>query len=203
MTRNRNHIFHRILAIVVFAWSVLYPGSLFAGGGQEPIESAQRNETAGKGEYPQYLSLVDGLHVTGTPREVDIDTYRLQIVGLVDQPGTYSFEQIKAMPSEDIIMSLVCPGFFEDTGVWSGTRLATLLKQHGVKEGARTIKFVAIDGSYDQVIDLSDVYTKNILLAWEFDGSEFPVYHGFPLRIAVDDLPGAVWVKWLEIIEVK
>ena len=194
----------------MLVFSLVICSGVFAGGTAEPEEPVQETtttEAATEAEseslYPPYLALVDGLHVTGTPIEVDIDTYRLEIVGLVEEQGSYTFDEIKAMPSRDIGMALICPGFFEDTGVWTGTPLLALLEHQGIKKGARSVKFISIDQLYYQELNLSELYSRQILVAWAFNGEEFPAYHGFPLRIAAGDLPGAIWVKWLGTIVVR
>ncbi|GAI46183.1 unnamed protein product, partial [marine sediment metagenome] len=49
---------------------------------------------------PSYLSLYEGLHVTGHPIEVDINTYRLEVVGAVESPLSLTFDEIKKMDLE-------------------------------------------------------------------------------------------------------
>jgi DMSO/TMAO reductase YedYZ molybdopterin-dependent catalytic subunit len=153
--------------------------------------------------YPSYLSLVDGLHVTGTPIEVDIEKYRLTIKGNIKKPSQFSYEQIMAMDAETIEINLVCPGFFEDTGEWTGVMLSKLLEQLGVNEDAKSVVFNSIDGDYSKTLTKEKVMNSNVLIAYEFDGEPFAVYHGFPLRLAVEDEYGAFWVKWLGTIVVR
>ena len=72
-----------------------------------------------------------------------------------------------------------------------------------MKDGARTVHFTSIDGSYTQVLSLEKVLKGNVLLAYEFEDRPFAVYHGFPLRLAAEGEAGSVWVKWLGRIEVR
>ena len=153
--------------------------------------------------YPSYLSLVDGLHVTGTPIEVDIETYRLTIKGNIQKPSQFSYQQIKEMDAETIEINLVCPGFFEDSGEWTGVRLSKLLEQLGVNDDATSVVFNAVDGTYSKILPMEKVMNTNVLIAYEFDGEPFAVYHGFPLRAAVEDEYGSFWVKWLGTIVVR
>lgn len=196
--------FHLVIILALFA---LVPKiSIYAFGAHEAQvdNAADSSEITDSGDgYPAYLSLVDGLHVTGTPVVVDIETYKLQISGLVENDRGFSFDEIKAMPSEKIEMKLECPGFFIDEGVWTGVRLETFLKEAGVDEKAGVVRFISADGDYAQNLALSEVLGADVLIAYEFNGEEFPVYHGFPLRIAARDQPGAVWVKWLGSIVVR
>jgi DMSO/TMAO reductase YedYZ molybdopterin-dependent catalytic subunit len=153
--------------------------------------------------YPEYLSLVDGLHVTGTPLVVDAATYRLKVGGLVDKPLELSLDEVRALPRERLMISLDCPGFFTDTGYWTGVRVAELLRVAGYSSGARSVDMTSIDGSYTQSLTLAEVLETNVLVAYQFDDRDFAVYHGFPLRIAAEGQSGSTWVKWLGSITVK
>ena len=159
-------------------------------------------EPSAKKSYPPYLSLQDGLHVTGKPIEVDIESYRLQVVGLVDRPLQLSYSDVLAMESQRRQFDLVCEGFFVDTGHWTEVDVLEVLKPAGVKERATGVEFSSIDGSYTQRVSFDDLREGTYLIAYEFEDEPFPVYHGFPLRLAAESVPGYVWVKWLGIIEV-
>ena len=178
----------------MLVWSFFLCGALLSGADAEP---------ANAGAYPDYLSFVDGLHVTGTPIEVDAEAYRLAVDGSVENPLSLAIGEIRRLGSERIYMELECPGFFVDKGHWTGVRVSEVLDKAAVKDGARTVHFTSIDGSYTQVLSLEKVLKGNVLLAYEFEDRPFAVYHGFPLRLAAEGEAGSVWVKWLGRIEVR
>lgn len=181
-----------------------FAGVAFAGAEREsptPQIQIEGELSGGYGEYPPFLSFVDGLHVTGTPIEVDIETYRLQIDGLVEREASFTFDEIRSMEAESIDMVLECPGTFIDQGTWTGVQLQNLLAPLGIRPDATEVRFHSIDESYSLAIDLEQL-DGNVLVAWAFNGEEFPVYHGYPLRICADGIAGAYWVKWLGRIEV-
>jgi DMSO/TMAO reductase YedYZ molybdopterin-dependent catalytic subunit len=155
--------------------------------------------TGSGGAYP----LVEGLHVTGTPVDIDIETYRLKISGAVDTPLNLSLEEIRAMESRREFITLVCPGFFTDEGTWTGVRIADLLDLAGVRDGADQLRFVAADGNYSATLKLEEVMGEGMLIAYAFQDKPLPKVHGYPLRLVAKDQPGNRWVKWLGQIVVQ
>lgn len=145
----------------------------------------------------EYLSLVDGLHVTGTPVKVDIDTYRLKVEGAVENPLALSFEEIQAMEAQQIYAELNCPGFFTDAGYWTGVPVRDILAKAGVSEDAAAVAFIALGGSYRQQLPLDLAQEDGFLIAYKFNDKIFPPVHGYPLRLVAKGEPGSTWVKWL------
>jgi DMSO/TMAO reductase YedYZ molybdopterin-dependent catalytic subunit len=194
--------FRSMRALVVSFLMLALAASLPAHGTAEG-KSAGNALSPAAARYPEYLSLADGLHVTGTPVEVDAGSYRLKVDGLVAKPLELSLSEVRALPRERLLMSLTCPGFFTDEGYWTGVRLEEILRLAGYKSSATAVDFTSIDGSYTQSLTLAEVRRGTVVVAYQFDDRDFPVYHGFPLRIAAEGHPGSVWVKWLGSITVR
>jgi DMSO/TMAO reductase YedYZ molybdopterin-dependent catalytic subunit len=163
-----------------------------------PEESAPAISGIG-GAYP----LVEGLHVTGTPVDIDIDKYRLTVTGKVDEPLSLSYEEIKAMDAKRELVTLVCPGFFTDEGNWTGVPIADLLDLAGVQPGAEQLRFVAADGNYTANLKIEDALGEGMLVAYAFEDKPLAKVHGYPLRVVAKDQQGNRWVKWLGRIEVR
>jgi DMSO/TMAO reductase YedYZ molybdopterin-dependent catalytic subunit len=142
-----------------------------------------------------------GLHMTGTPVEVDITTYRLQVTGRVDHPLSLSYDELRCLPKVQATPELVCPGFFVDVAAWAGAPLRAVLEQAGMEEGARMLRLTAADG-YSLQIELDADTLANAFLAYELEGETLPVLHGFPVRFVWPGHSGNEWVKWLVAIEV-
>jgi len=160
------------------------------------------NETSEAEVAPAYLQEYEGLHVTGTAIDVDLKTYRLEITGEVNKNLSLTFDDVKNLPSVRIYSELDCPGFFIDKGYWTGVKILDLLNMAGLKENAKEVEFISVDGSYSKVLALEDIQPEGFLIAYQFNDKEFSKYHGFPLRVVAKDQPGSVWVKWLGKIEV-
>jgi DMSO/TMAO reductase YedYZ molybdopterin-dependent catalytic subunit len=123
---------------------------------------ADSGQTVGRtvganGPPSQYLQLVDGLHVTGTPVEVDSASFRLAVGGAVERPLSLSLEQIRALPAVREQITLNCPGFFTDRGVWTGVPVRDLLALAGVKAGAAKVVFTSLSQGYTSTLSLEDL----------------------------------------------
>jgi DMSO/TMAO reductase YedYZ molybdopterin-dependent catalytic subunit len=84
---------------------------------------------------------------------VDAAKYELEVAGLVERPQKLTLEAIKALPKQDQFMTLECSGNGSSPGFsnavynsrWTGTPLAPLLKECGVKAGAIEVVFFGHD----------------------------------------------------------
>jgi len=153
---------------------------------------------------PQSLYDVDpftGLHVTGKAVAINMETYRLSVVGKVNHTLNLSYDELRCMPKVEAKYVLVCPGVFRDTATWAGTPLDSVLKLAGIQFGAKTLELVGADG-YNADIKIETALAANGFLAYEWEGETLPILHGFPVRAVFPGVVGNKWVKWLVKIEV-
>ena len=157
----------------------------------------------------------------GTP-EVDLGNWQLAISGLVKKPRTLSLAELKARRRKTVTATLECsgnssnPGFMGAIGNihWTGTPLASLLKECHPLERASEAVFFGADEKVEKIRDkdylqnfarslsLRDVLKAgDILLAYEMNGQPLEKAHGAPLRLIVPGWFGISWVKWLTRIE--
>lgn len=151
---------------------------------------------------PAELDPSTGLHVTGKAQVIDPETYRLEVGGLVEHPLSLTYDELRCLPKIEVQTTIVCKGNFDDTAVWAGVPIKTIMELAGVKPEAKEILLFGADG-YVISIDMEHAVSGTSFLAYELRGEPVPILHGFPVRAAFPGQPGFYWVKWLVKIEVK
>ncbi len=137
---------------------------------------------------------------------VNLEVWRLEVTGLVSNPGTYTYEQLKTLPSTSRAITLECiadgpGGHLISTAIWQGVTLRTLLEKHGgALPNARYVAFYGVDG-YIVSQPLDEVLAVDALLAWQMNGVALPSRHGFPLRVLIPGRYGEENPKWLTRVE--
>jgi sulfite oxidase len=163
---------------------------------------------------------------------VDAATYRLEVVGLVDNALALSLEQlVGSFERHEVITTLQCAGNrrselasvrpFErevmwdgdaiGTALWAGARLADVLGVAGVASSTSHVWFdgldrVLVDGAttaFGASIPLGRGRDSDVLLAYEMNGEALPREHGAPMRVVIPGQIGARSVKWLGRITVS
>ena len=157
----------------------------------------------------------------GTP-SVDLEMWNLDISGLIKKPKTLTLEAIKARKKKTVIATLECSGNGSSSGFmgavgnikWTGTPLAPLLKECGLKDRATEVVFFGADEKTEEIrkekylqnfarsLSVPDAFRDDVLLAYEMNGEPLEKGHGAPLRLIVPGWFGIAWVKWLTRIEV-
>jgi DMSO/TMAO reductase YedYZ molybdopterin-dependent catalytic subunit len=132
---------------------------------------------------------------------IDPATFTLTVSGLVERPLTFTFDDLASMQAEERLVDLPCVEGWTETVLWKGTRLAPLLEQAGVLEGADNVVFSS-PGGYTTSLSLVDIAETDPLLAYGANGEMLPHEQGFPLRLVVPDRLGYKWIKWVTTIEV-
>lgn len=132
--------------------------------------------------------------------------WRLEVSGLVQTPGTYTYEELQRLPSISRAVTLECianeiGGHLISTAIWQGVLLRTLLEHHGGAQAtARYVAFYSVDG-YNISLPLDEVLAADALLVWRMNGVELPMRHGYPLRVLIPGRYGEENPKWLTRVE--
>lgn len=154
----------------------------------------------------------------GVP-QVDVAAWRLEIVGLVDRPRVFSFDDLRRYPKRELQAFHQCAGDPRKwtlptrriaNVVWGGVDLAALLGECEVRHSASFLWSCGLDhGSYRGVpvesyvkdMPLREVPATEALLAYELNSEPLPPEHGYPLRLVVPGFYGTNSVKWLYRLE--
>jgi DMSO/TMAO reductase YedYZ molybdopterin-dependent catalytic subunit len=135
-----------------------------------------------------------------TPRIADTD-WRLELVGQVDHPRGWTWQQFQALPSEDITVDIHCVTKWTklDT-TWRGVSVDTLLKD--VQTAAEYVMAHSY-GGYTTNLPLEDVTGGKAWVAYQFDAEPLDPEHGGPARLLVPHLYFWKSAKWLRAIELR
>jgi DMSO/TMAO reductase YedYZ molybdopterin-dependent catalytic subunit len=157
--------------------------------------------------------------------EVDAATWRLELGGLVADALELSLADLQARPRRTVAVTLECAGngrallpgheasqpwLTEAVGTaeWTGTPLAPLLDEAGLRSGAREIVFTGLDRGfqggvehdYERALTIDEAMREEVILAYEMNGAPLLPQHGFPVRLVVPGWYGMTHVKWLRAI---
>jgi DMSO/TMAO reductase YedYZ molybdopterin-dependent catalytic subunit len=154
--------------------------------------------------------------------EVDNDSYRLRVTGMVDKELEFSLAELM---SKDVIEQQVgfeCGGngkrLFQGligNAYWRGRTLSTILEEAGIQDGAKEIVFFGadiakeeirgqeVDKAFARSLSIEDAMRPENMLAFEMNGEALPHYHGKPVRLVVPGWYGVANVKWITQIHVQ
>ena len=196
----------------------LLPRGYDPGGRLQMAEGRLSAHTAG-GTAVEDLFLV---HHYPPPDVTSLDA--LQITGTDASVATVSHEDVRALPTTDVVAVLECagngrgllahrtPGNQFGLGLfgqsrWRGARLTDLLDRAGFAEDQfATLVVRGADEGLTQPENSRDRFAKALprgkalhpdtIVAWQVDGQALPAEHGGPMRLVVPGWYGIWWVKW-------
>ncbi len=137
----------------------------------------------------------------GIKPDINVEEWRLEVVGLVDNPLMLTYEEVLGFPSVTQVTHLQCVmAGFEGTGEWTGVPLKYILESAGYSASTVSVIFYAAD-EYSSSIPLEVALREDTILAYKMNGVTLPEEHGYPLRLVLPGKLGYKWVKWIVKIE--
>ena len=127
--------------------------------------------------------------------------WRLEVVGSVARPQSYSLADLKRFPSRTQITRHACEEGWSAIAEWTGVPLRAVLEASGVTPSARFVQFYCYDVVADG-IDMLDALHPQTILAYGMNGRDLLVAHGAPLRVRVETQLGYKSMKFLKRIVV-
>jgi DMSO/TMAO reductase YedYZ molybdopterin-dependent catalytic subunit len=115
-------------------------------------------------------------------REIDGDSFRLEVTGLVADKRRWSLAELKALSQTDQVTRHICVEGWSAIGKWGGVPFATFLKRVGADLSAKYVGFKCADDYYTS-IDMPTALHAQTLLALTYDGQVLPPRYGYPMKL--------------------
>lgn len=133
--------------------------------------------------------------------EVDRSTWKLNISGLVTEPRSFSYEELKNMDQLKYQCDFNCVTAWSIKDVlWEGPSLRDVILSAKPKDEADWVMFRCAEG-YSTPVPLEYAMTENAVIALRINGNELSRSQGFPARPFMPELYGWKSAKWLTEIE--
>ena len=156
---------------------------------------------------------------------VDPGEWSLTIAGTVNALVTLSLEDLQRRPAVTMPVTMECAGngrtMFSPraisqpwgleavgTAEWTGTPLAPLLQEAGLRDDTVEVVFSGLDQGleggivqrYERSLTVAEALRDDVLIVHSVNGQPLPPQHGFPARLLVPGWYGMASVKWLSEI---
>jgi DMSO/TMAO reductase YedYZ molybdopterin-dependent catalytic subunit len=137
------------------------------------------------------------------PQYIDIETYKLEINGLVESPRSYAFDEvIEDYKNYKKVITLDCVEGWSVTLLWEGMLVRDLLEEAKPLPEAKVIIFHAYDG-YTTSLPIDYIMERDILMAYKMNEITIPPERGFPFQLVAESKWGYKWIKWITKIELS
>jgi DMSO/TMAO reductase YedYZ molybdopterin-dependent catalytic subunit len=148
----------------------------------------------------QYLTDDFPVLSAGPTPHTRLEEWTFTITGEVDHDRSWSWEEFRALPTEQITVDIHCVTKWSklDTN-WEGVSVETLLD--GVETSAEYV-LAFCDGGYTTNLPLEDVTGGKAWVAFAYGGEPLEPEHGGPARLLVPHLyfwKSAKWVRGLSL----
>ena len=165
------------------------------------------------------------------PEEIDVDSWTLTVEGeSASQTKTYTLDQLKSkFEHHTYQLTLECGGNGRSefnppakgnqwtTGAvysaeWTGVRLRDVLNDVGVKNDAVYIGYYGKDthlsGDVNKTVisrgvPMAKAMEDETLIAFQLNGEDIPLMHGYPLRLVAGGWPASASGKWLHKLVIR
>lgn len=150
----------------------------------------------------QYLERGFPVLSAGPTPHIDLATWDFSILGEVDQPKRWGWNEFQAFPRETITRDIHCVTKWSKLDThWEGVSLDVLLEQ--VNYDADYI-IAFCDGGYTTNLPIEDVLGGKAWIVDTYEGQPLEPQHGGPARLLVPHLyfwKSAKWVRGLRLVD--
>ena len=137
----------------------------------------------------------------GVQPQIRLDTWRLELRGLVENQLTLSWKSFLALDQSRKVSDIHCVTTWSRyDNEWRGVSTHDLLDAAMPKPEATHVLLSSYDG-YDTNLPLMDFASEDAILATHWEGEPITAEHGGPMRLVVPHLYFWKSAKWLRRIE--
>jgi DMSO/TMAO reductase YedYZ molybdopterin-dependent catalytic subunit len=146
----------------------------------------------------------------GEQPEVSIDSWKLEVAGLVENPITLTWKQFLELPQAEDVSDFHCVTTWSRyDNHWRGVQFKTVAELAVPRAEARFILCTGYDfmpGSYIPYtvnVPLARAVDADVLLVHTWEGEPLPREHGGPVRMITPKLyawKGAKWIRKIEFL---
>ncbi|BDZ68403.1 molybdopterin-dependent oxidoreductase [Methanobacterium ferruginis] len=181
-----------MLLAIVISLDLIPPSTI-------PLDSVEIKEYQG-----EQLSSVNDFRENSIkgPQYVDINSYQLEVTGLVVNPKNYTYDQVKDFQSYQKVVKLDCVEGWSVNILWQGVLVKDILSSVQPLPQANTVIFYAVDG-YSTSFPLEYLQSNQIIMAYKMNNATLPPERGFPFQLVAESKWGYKWIKWINKIEVS
>ena len=134
----------------------------------------------------------------------DERSWDFTVSGLVGNPLTVTYEQLKAIGPQRVKADMHCvTGWSTLDNEWEGLPFRTLSERVKPKPEARWV-IAQCEHGYTSNLSLEAMMDDDVLLAWGHNGKPLEPEHGYPLRLVVPKRyawKSAKWIRGLEFVD--
>ena len=166
--------------------------------------SGRRQPEADASRVPsgQYVTEDFPVLSAGPTPHTDLAAWSFQIRGEVDEPRSWTWDELRSLPSEAVTVDIHCVTKWSKLDTeWTGVSLDTLL---GGVETAAEYALAFSDGGYTTNLPLEDLTDGRAWIAYTYEQEPLDPEHGGPVRLLVPHLyfwKSAKWVRGLRLLE--
>jgi len=137
--------------------------------------------------------------ISGQMPVFDPATWRLKIGGLVEQPVSLTYDDLRALPHAEQVSTFHCvTGWTVNNVHWGGVRISDVLAAAKPHSTAHALEFVSMEVPYTDYLTVHQASLRDVMLAYEMNGKPLPREHGAPVRLIIPEMYGYKNVKWLD-----
>ncbi|HEX5934853.1 MAG TPA: sulfite oxidase-like oxidoreductase [Pseudorhizobium sp.] len=163
----------------------------------------------GRVSRPEADRLPPGQHLVGNWPVLDLGQqpqvttgqWRLDVRGLVNNPATFDWDALLALPQTELQSDIHCVTTWSRyDNHWTGITTRDFLEAVDPKPEATAVMLTSYDG-YTTNLLLSDFAAEDAMIVHRWEGKPLTADHGGPVRLVVPHLYFWKSAKWLHRIE--